>query len=629
VLFNHDIGPGVRTAPLQLNRKIRRFMNRHMYGNAQRRSLGAAFACIIVCAAAMPAGRVCHAEQPVRLNFDTSALTYSPDPQYVSLYNGGASSLTGSNIYVSIQGGAGFSATIGTGSLSFASGTWSYVTASSTSQYASTMSQAFSVADLQATPLQLVSANASRFIFSYGTNAYGYAGSSPAAPPGTPLSPSSARYSVIEVNYGAGGGNGVDLTNIDQFGGSLQMTARNSSSAVTHATGNSRSSQEMMTRLVAVAGGTGSTLVVNSASQVASVTGLAFSGTSSAYGNLQQYLGTVWNGSGTSTLKSPLLTNILDDAYPGGLGATGWTSGSTTGTTTPIVSPNTTYNVGYYFNPTITATTVNAATYHGVTFSGSVTIVSATTTGPVLKTYTGLTINVLTGTDGSQMNAYLNSGGPTSDTNIQLTGTGWADFYSDFYLPNNNSSAAPDITLVNTGSNSALNIPYGQVVQKVIGDFQEAVVSGLYGNIMSGTYAYYENNLPVAVSGTAAAVGELRSSLWWQNPSLAYSNTDTSAKNLYSNEVFPNSFVTGTGGFSAAYGGVYGAPFDDRYGNVIYEPQFGNTFALPTDGGSLTVKFLEGVPVPEPSGVALLTVMGATASGMAWRRRQRKSSAGG
>jgi hypothetical protein len=434
---------------------------------------------------------------------------------------------------------------------------------------------------------------------------------------------------VIEVNYGAGGGNGVDLTNIDQFGGSLQMTARNSSSAVTHATGNSRSSQEMMTRLVAVAGGTGSTLVVNSASQVASVTGLAFSGTSSAYGNLQQYLGTVWNGSGTSTLQSPLLTNILDDAYPGGLGATGWTSGSTTGTTTPIVSPNTTYNVGYYFNPTITATTVNAATYHGVTFSGSVTIVSATTTGPVLKTYTGLTINVLTGTDGSQMNAYLNSGGPTSDTNIQLTGTGWADFYSDFYLPNNNSSAAPDITLVNTGSNSALNIPYGQVVQKVIGDFQEAVVSGLYGNIMSGTYAYYENNLPVAVSGTAAAVGELRSSLWWQNPSLAYSNTDTSAKNLYSNEVFPNSFVTGTGGFSAAYGGVYGAPFDDRYGNVIYEPQFGNTFALPTDGGSLTVKFLEGVPVPEPSGVALLTVMGATASGMAWRRRQRKSSAGG
>ena len=590
-------------------------MNRHTYETAKRRSLAAAFACVIVCAAAMPAGRVCHAQQPVTLNFDTSALTYSSDPQYVSLYNGGASSLTGSNVYVSIQGGAGFSATIGTGSLSFASGTWSYTTTSSTSQYASTMSQAFSVADLQATPLQLVSATASRFIFSYGTNTYGYAGSSSVPPPGTPLSPGNARYSLIEVNYG--GGNGVDLTNIDQFGGSLQMTARNSSNAVTNATGNSRSSQEMMTRLVAVAGGTGSTLVVNSASQVASVTGLAFSGTSNAFGNLQQYLGTVWNGSGASTLKSPLLTNILDDAYPGGLGATGWTSAATTGTTTPIVLSSTTYNVGYYFTPTITATTVNAATYQGVTFSGSVTIVSATTTGPVLKTYTGLTINVLTGTDGSQMNAYLNSGGPTSDTNIQLTGTGWADFNQDFYLPGNNSSAAPDMTLVNTGSTSALNTPYGQVVQQVIGDFQEAVVSGMYGNTMSGTYAYYQNNVPTAVTGTAAAVGELSSSLWWQNPSLAYSNTDTSAKNLYSNEVFPNSFVTGTGGFSAAYGGVK------------YEPQFGNTFALPTDGGSLTVKFFEGVPVPEPSGVALLTVMGATASGMAWRRRQRKSSAGG
>jgi hypothetical protein len=598
-------------------------MKRHTYGNEKRRSLAAAFACIIVWAAAMPAGRVCHAQQPVTLNFDTSALTYSSDPQYVSLYNGGASSLTGSNIYVSILGGSTFSATIGTGSLSFASGTWSYVTASSTSKYASTMSQAFSVADLQTTPLQLVSANASRFIFSYGTNAYGHSGTSSAAPPGTPLSPGSARYSLIEVNYGVGGGNGVDLTNIDQFGGSLQMTARNSSNAVTHATGNSLSSQEMMTRLSTVAGGTGSTLVVNSGGQVASVTGLQFAGASTAYGNLQQYLGTVWNGSGTSTLKSPLLTNILDDAYPGGLGATGWTSAAVTGTTTPTVSPSTTYNVGYYFNPTITATTVNAATYHGVTFSGSVTI--ATGTAPVYKTYNGLTINVLTGTDGSQMNAYLNSGGPTSDTNIQLTGTGWADFNQDFYLPGNNSSAAPDMTLVNTGTYSAVNIPYGQVVQKVIGDFQEAVVSGLYGNTMSGTYAYYESNLPAAVTGTAAAFGELRSSLWWQNPSLAYSNTDTSAKNLYSNEVFPNSFVTGTGGFSAAYGGVYGAPFDDRYGNVLYEPQFGNTFALPTDGGSLTVKFYEGVPVPEPSGVALLTVMGATASGMAWQRRRRKS----
>lgn len=601
-------------------------MNRHTYETAKRGLLGAAFACVIVCAAAMPAGRVCHAQLPVTLNFDTSALTYSSDPQYVSLYNGGASSLTGSNVYVSFQGD-GFSATIGTDSLSFASGTWSYTTASSTSQYASTMSQAFSVADLQATPLQLVSATASRFIFSYGTNAYGYAGSSSVPPPGTPLSPGSARYSLIEVNYRAGA-NGVDLTNIDQFGGSLQMTARNSSNAVTNATGNSRSSQEMMTKLSAVAGGTGSTLVVNSGGQVASVSGLSFSGTSNAYGNLQQYLGTVWNGSGASTLKSPLLTNILDDAYPGGQGAISWTSAATTGTTTPIVSPNTNYSFGYYFNPTITATTVNAATYQGVTFSGSVTITSVTTTGPVLKTYNGLTINVLTGTDGSQMNAYLNSGGPTGDTNIQLTGTGWDDFNQDFYLPVNNSSAAPDMTLVNTGTTSAQNIPYGQVVQQVIGDFQEAVVSGLYGNTMSGTYAFYQNNLPTAMTGTAAAVGELSSALWWQNPSLAYSNTDNFAKNLYSNEVFPNSFVTGTGGFSAAYGGVYGAPFDDRYGNLHYEPQFKNTFTLPTDGGSLTVKFYEGVPVPEPSGVALLTVMGATASGMAWRRRQRKSSAG-
>lgn len=556
-------------------------------------------------------------QQPVAINFDLSALNYSSDPSYVPI---STLSSSGSNVFVSFLGASGFSATIGSGSLTKSGTTWTYATGSGTTSTTSVLSPSFPVSFLQSNQLSLIQASG-RVYFSYGADSYGNG-----SPPGTPLPSGGTRYSFVEINYNDG--NGLDATNIDQFGGSLKITARNAASQSTATVGNSLSTQEMMTTLTQVTGGTGSSVVVMSGTQVSSVSGVQFAGTSPVYGNLQSYLNAVWTGTGSSALKQPTLTNIIDSAYPGGLGAAGWTSSASpaSGTASYNVSANTNYNVGYYFQPTI----VPSGSYASVTFSGSVTITSATSNNPILKTYDGLTISIASsstaGTAGAGMNSYLNSGGPTDDTMITLTGTGWTSFNQDFFLPNNNSSAAPNSDLINTGSFTSQNVSYGQVVQKVLGDFQEGVTAGMYGNTMSGTYTYYQNNRPTGVTGTAAAYGELSSALWFQNPSLAYSNTDATSMNLYAKQIFPNTFVSSPSG-TAMFGGVYGAPFDDRYNSNLSEPWLKNTIPIPTDGGSLTFQFYEAAPVPEPSSI-ILVISGSALGGFAWRRRRKPAGRG-
>lgn len=565
----------------------------------------------------------CFSADPLSLRFDLSSLTYASGTQYAPIYNAGASSLSGSNIFVSFQAGT-FSATIGgTASLSASGNTWTYTTASSTTTYNSIMSQAFSAQQLQDSGFQIGTISAGRIIFAYGADSYGYgaSGTASVAPPGTPLAPGSTRYSVIEMNYNAG--NGVDLTNIDQFGGALQITARDSANALVASTGNTKSTQQFMTDMVSIAGGTASPLVVMSGTQVASVTGPSvWNGspavTSAAYGDLQQYIGTVASGTGSAALKSPTLTNIIDTAYPGGLGSIAFLTSSTAGNSL-VTGSN--YQVGYSFTPTVTP----SGSLASISFTGSVSILSQSTpaSGPIAHTYGGLTFSIASGTS---MDSYLASGGPTSFTTIVLSGTGWTQFSQDFANqtgnPSDNAAYAAPLNGVISGSNSPLNSEYGQVIQKVMGDFQEAVTAGLYGNTMSGSYTYFQNNSTSPVTGSGT-FGELPSAIWWQNPQLAYSNTNSLAKNLFANEVFPNTFVTGTGGFSASGGGVYGAPYDDRFGNVI-DPaltQWRNTFALPTDGGSLTVMFFEGIPVPEPSGVTVVAIACA-AVGVSCRRRR-------
>jgi len=573
---------------------------------------------------------------PVTINFDTLSLATSGNTPSsgVKPYNGGVTTLTDSNVFVSFLGSGGLTATIGSGTLSYSTtGTWTWTSGTVVSTYGSTMSQGFSIADLKSQGLQLVDANASRMYITYGTNAYNQS-AQPAYTDGW-------RYSYVELNYKTNGGNGVDLSNIEQFSGSVAIESRNQGGTLLYAAGNSLSTQQLMTQLVTAAGGTGAgaTWVPTNGSQVVRVTGPStVANVASPFTNFQPLLAAVYSGS-VSELTSPTMTNLRDPYSPQttagyrsgtAVGALNWSgaAGFTSSASATGVASGTTYNTGYFFTPTVTQTVVGSGTYYGLQFSGSVSVAATTLpagTSTPTRWYPGLTINVNTGTDGSAINSFLQSGGPTSLTSITLSGTGWTQFSTDFSGttgPANAPNSAPTQSIA-SGSNSQFNYDYGQVVQKVIGDFQEGINAGLYANALSGSYNYWLFPNGAGALSTTGTVGVLPSSIWFQNPQFAYQNSGTGAQNTFGALIWNNSYqVTSSGSY--AYGGVYGSPFDDRYGSP-YIGSFGNTFPLDTNGGSLTVRLNEAINavVPEPSAVVLVAAAAATACGFRWRRRRR------
>lgn len=575
---------------------------------------------------------------PVRLDFDTTSFATSGNTPAsgVTPWNGGVTMLSDSNVFVSFLGGNQLTVTVGSGTLTGGNGNWTYVLAGSTNTYSSTMSQGFSIAQLKSGPAFLAYADSSRMYISYGTNSYSQSNQ--------PAFTDSTRYSYVELNYKTGG-NGVDLSNIEQFGGSIGLKSLTSSSTVTYETGNTLSTQQLLSTLVQTAGGTaagptwvptgpGGTIVrVTGPSNVANVP--------SPFTDFQPYLANVF-AAGAGDLQSPTMTLMRDPYTPQttagarsdtAVGALNWSGAigfMSSSTATGVVS-GTTYNTGYFFTPTVTQNVTSSGTFYGLQFTGSVSVSVPTafsgTTTPT-KWYDGLTINVSTGTDGAAINSFLQSGGPTAVTNITLSGTGWAQYSADFSLGSGtaNAAAGAPTAAVAGGANSSTSPEYGQVVQKVLGDFQEGLNAGLYANTASGSYTYYLFSNGVSPLSATGTVGVLPSSVWYQNPQFAYQNTGTGAQNTFGAVIWNNSYqVTSSG--SIAYGGVYGSPYDDRFGSP-YTGEFGNTFAL-NPGGSLLVTLNEAiVAVPEPSTVALVAVAGAALGGTAWRRRRRRAARG-
>jgi hypothetical protein len=606
------------------------------FGRVPRPLLAVALLAVIV---GLPATSHGQSWLPIPINFDTVSLATSGNTPASGVvpYNGGVvGSLSDSTVYVSFLAGNNLTATIGSGTLAYASGTWNWSSGTVANSYVSTMSQSFAIADLKTAGLQLVDANASRMYISYGINAYDKSAQ--------PVYTDGGRFSYVELNYKTNGGNGVDLSSIEQFSGSLSAKSYAAPSAgggLLYATGNTPSTQQLMTQLVTAAGGTGagSTWVPTNGSAVVRVTGPStVVDVASPFTNFQPYLASVY-ASGSSELQSPTMTLMRDPYTPQptagfrsgtAVGALNWSGGIgfVSNTAANGVTGSTTYNTGYFFKPSVTRNVTASGTYYGVVFTGSVSVCETTaaagTTTPT-KWYDGLTINVNTGTDGAAINSYLQSGGPTGVTNITLSGTGWSQFSTDFCLgsgTSNAGAAAPDFTVVG-GANSQYNSDYGQIVQKVIGDFQEGVNAGLYANAVSGSYNYWLFSNGASALNTTGTIGVLPSSVWFQNPALAYGNSGSGAQNTYAAVIWKNSYqLTASGSY--AYGGVYGAPFDDRFGSP-YVGSFGNTFPLDDNGGSLTIVLNEAITaVPEPA--ACMTLFGAatTVGALIWHRGRNR-----
>lgn len=633
-------------------------MNWHMYGNARRRSLAAAFWCLIG-AFATPV----NAEpQPLTLVFGTNHLgTYQSvsEPTYGVWSNGLIVSDT--NIYVSFQwsnagpGGTlpssgtttNFSAVIGnsgtlewkgassTSGTQWLGGNWYFTDVTgTTTTYQSGMSQGFTVAEMNAgagTKIQTLYGN--NMFIEYGQNTISE------NPP--PTSSTQARYTDVEWTFVTGSSfNNLDLTTINNAGAALNVRYIGTSS--TSSVGFTAYTEEVLPTLgglnpsqVFAAGTPSGALSTGSSPYIASVPqGGSIPAGTSFYATYPAYIASVLTG----TLGSPLLTNQPGGSSPTAAAfqqAQGFTS-ATTGTVAQ--------QVAMFFRPTFTA--VNSV--YDITLTGSIASTTpdgTTTTWYGTGTSGALTINVSNAVNGVPavgFYGYLANGnvnnsvvtlGGGINTGSGTSGGGWQQFSHDFWQgggnyggTGNQGGPSPELFTSLSTSGTTDSAYYGQIVQRALGDLQELLMIGAFGNeTQVNLPAVPLANASVDQPGFQAYVGPLGgapSQNVWSAKANAYLNTSSGTGYNTSGEwVWTNSESVING--IASTGAIYSNPYDDRF------TQYAGATVIDMDssGGTLTIDLREIAVVPEPSAVALLSVAGATLGGLGWLRRRRPRTA--
>ena len=632
-------------------------MNRHRYGNAKRRSLAAAFACLIG-AFATPVNAQ---PQPLTLVFGTNHLgTYQSvsEPTYGVWSNGLIVSDT--NIYVSFQwsnagpGGTlpssgtttNFSAVIGnsgtlewkgassTSGTQWLGGNWYFTDVTgTTTTYQSGMSQGFTVAEMNAgagTKIQTLYGN--NMFIEYGQNTISE------NPP--PTSSTQARYTDVEWTFVTGSSfNNLDLTTINNAGAALNVRYIGTSS--TSSVGFTAYTEEVLPTLgglnpsqVFAAGTPAGALSTGSSPYIASVPqGGSIPAGTSFYATYPAYIASVLTG----TLGSPLLTNQPGGSSPTAAAfqqAQGFTS-ATTGTVAQ--------QVAMFFRPTFTA--VNSV--YDITLTGSIasTTPSGTTTWYGTGTSGALTINVSNAVggvpavgfygylaNGNVNNSVVTLGGGIN-TGSGTSGGGWQQFSHDFWQgggnyggTGNQGGPSPELFTSLSTSGTTDSAYYGQIVQRALGDLQELLMIGAFGNeTQVNLPAVPLANASVDQPGFQAYVGPLGgapSQNVWSAKANAYLNTSSGTGYNTSGEwVWTNSESVING--IASTGAIYSNPYDDRF------TQYAGATVIDMDssGGTLTIDLREIAVVPEPSAVALLSVAGATLGGLGWLRRRRPRTA--
>lgn len=480
------------------------------------------------------------------------------------------------------------------------------------------MSPSYTIADMNeggGAQANLVLGN--NLYIEYGQNTIGN------NPPPNTATPTT-RFATVEFTYNPGQiTNNLDFTAINNIGAAVRATYVGNSG--TTSLGFTNYTSELLPTLGAAVAPTNlasaasptATVQNNGGNYVASVLSTAQppsggqANTNTAFlAGYPAYIASVLSGT-VATVKQPLMTNQAGGLNPTPsdlVGAPGFQGPVRTGS----IAPGNTWQVASFFTPTFTPA-ISDTTY-SITFTGSITAVQPGYTGTApndqFKAYgTGSTSLTITIASGSSFYGYLANGNVNNAT-VTLSGSDWATFSTDFYQGgyDNGSQAAPN-TSIASGATSNDSIDYGQIVQRAIGDLQEMMMIGVYGNTSE-----------VVFSGSSVILGSLPSQNVWSDKAYAYVNTGSNGFNPIGEYIWQNSSYTDSSG-NSTMGAVYSNPYDDRF-------QGGVSIGLDSLGGTLTIDLREIAPVPEPTALALVAAAGATLGGVAWRRRRRRHPVG-
>lgn len=527
----------------------------------------------LLCALAI-APQALVAASSLNLTFDASLLG-NPD-------------LDTSNIYVTLAGSEG-SFTYGTEAITFSGGL--------SNGYATSLS--YSLADILANGLSVSSATSMTAYISYGSSA-GFSQLASGTSPNF-QSTSLTRFSQFEFSYTSGGGGGIDMTNISQFGGALKVETRSAGTTQAYiANGNGTTTTAQMFQAMAAASGNNPTAVYTtggSASQYTRIIGSNVFTANNPYQTFNNYLGQIYDSgtAGTGGSKVALtnqIANLAPGAANGGQGSVGMVATTTTGGFTA----GDTYNINYQMSAELVQVSAPSTEFPDGTYSVKIT-------GTVYATPAAGGTSI-----------------PFSNVSVTIAAdsTGNPNMTNFIYLQTLNAPIQYTVAGLDT-----LNAAFGAsavsdaITQKFTGDFGEAIAAG-----------FANSTVIVDKSGANVALGTLTTYEWfnlYNQTAYSLAQPDNANNyNQYANVVYLNSPGDGTqtnpsqiGYNPFLYGSVYGTPYDDRFGLNLLTPD-SNTDELHIilqPDGDLSV-------VPEPGTISLL-VLGSGLALYLTRRHRR------
>lgn len=413
-------------------------------------------------------------------------------------------------------------------------------------------SKAYSLADIAANELTLNSATSLVGFISYGDKK----GIEKLAVGHQPdfLSKDTPRYSIFEISYDGTTG-GADITNISQYGGSIKLEFLNGKSSQSYVANNADTTT-MFQALAATSSDSDNCVYLDKKDQFTRIIGTNLFPNGSEqnpYPSYNAYLESLLTTSGENSICT--LTNLASGQPEGGIGSFGFAAvkgADKKNKESGRVTKGQTYNLDYHFNAYVTqvkapsGSTIPNGTY-SIQLKGHVnaTIAGGQASDKQSHKYADLSITIAAD-DIANNELYMTNfiyQAATTGTGISVDFSGWDELDHDF------------------GSANVL----AALQLKAAGDFAEGMTCGFVGSATA------------SATDSSKTLGELSSYEWWQNPSLAYApaQPNNSYYSVYGNAVSANS--EGKNGSTFKRGGVYGSPYDDRFGLNLISPEANTT----------------------------------------------------